>query len=296
MPQWLPWLDDSGRLSWLKVAVLLALCAPACWTAWAFWHGDLGLAWPIREALHELGRWAIRLLLAALAVTPLRWILGWPRLLQMRRMIGLAAFAYAAAHLALYTADQAFDLSAVATEIIRRGYMRIGFYALLVLTFLAATSTDGMVRSLGAELWRYIQRGIYVAAALAVVHDFMQAKLAVDEPWVMAGLFGWLMGYRVVARLFGLRRGLPVWGVGALGIAVAALTAIGEAVYFWIELGVHPARLLSAYLDAALLRPGWIVLAIGLAVTLVAFWSARRPRRAALVAGLDGTADAETRP
>src|SRR5260221_9653706 len=123
----MPWFDDRGRFSRLKCAVLADLFVPALATVWLFWHGDLSLARPVHEAIHEVGRWAFRLLVAALAVTPLRWSLDWPRLLLVRRMIGVAAFAYVVVHVVAYTADQAFDLSMVATEIIERGYLRIGF-------------------------------------------------------------------------------------------------------------------------------------------------------------------------
>src|SRR5262249_33585990 len=109
------WCDDSGRISPLKCATLAALFAPALWTAGQFLQGDPGAARPLNEALHEIGRWASRFLLAALAVTPLRWALAWPQLLAVRRMIGVAAFIYAVIHLLLYALDQEFDLSFVAT-------------------------------------------------------------------------------------------------------------------------------------------------------------------------------------
>lgn len=289
----MPWRDASGRISPLKAAAFAALFLPLLWTAWLLSHGDLGLARPVHETLREIGRWTIRLLFAALAVTPLRWSLDWPRLILVRRMIGVAAFTYAVLHLTLYAADQTFDLSQVVTGIIQRGYLRLGFYALLTMAFLAATSTDGMVRNLGEPCWRFVQRGAYVAAALAVVHDFMQAPSDVDEPWVMAGLYGWLMGYRVVAAAFHLRHGLPVRGLAVLSVTAGLLTAFGEAFYYRIEIGADPARVLDAYLDVTMLRPGWIVLAIGLAVTLAAFVARRlgRKRSAAQPAALipDGT-------
>lgn len=274
-----PWFDDSGRFSPLKLAVLTALFLPALWIGWRFWHGDVALGRPDHDAIREVGRWAIRLMLATLAITPLRWSLDWPRLLLVRRMIGVAAFAYAVLHVGVFAADQGFDLSRVATEIIQRWSLKIGFYGLLIMAFLAATSTDGMVRSLGAELWRYIHRSAYAAAAFAVAHHFMQAKTGDAAPWVMAGLFGWLIGYRLAARRRGRRHGLPVWGVAALGITAAALTCVGEALYGWIATGANPARVLAGYFDGATLRPGWIVLAIGLLATGVAFGAGRLPRR-----------------
>ena len=92
---------------------------------------DLLGARPVNEAIHQIGLWTIRWIFLALAVTPLRQILQWPRLIAVRRMIGVAAFVYAMIHFTLYTADQAFDVGKVASEIALRVYLTIGFTALL---------------------------------------------------------------------------------------------------------------------------------------------------------------------
>src|SRR4030088_2493238 len=142
-----PWQDYSGRLSPLKLAVFVALFLPGLWTAIAF-----GVGWlqprPFTEAIHQVGLWMLRFLFIALAITPLRQILQWPRLLLVRRMVGVTAFAYAFMHLTLYTADQMFDLVKVATEIVLRIYLTIGIVAVLSLAALAATSTDAMIKRL----------------------------------------------------------------------------------------------------------------------------------------------------
>lgn len=266
----MPWRDYNGRFSPLKFTVFVALFCPAMWTAWLYWHGDFGGARPLNEAIHEIGRWTIRLVFVALAITPLRWVLDWPRLMLVRRMIGVAAFAYVVLHLTLYTVDQAFDLWKVASEIVLRIYLTLGFTGLVILGVLAATSTDGMVRRLGARRWQNLHRLAYAAAAIAVVHQFMQSKADVDEPWVMTGLYLWLMGYRAISWGFGLRQRLPVWGVAALSLAAGMLTALGESVYYWIKVGVSPLRVLQADLALNSVRPGWVVLAIGAAITLAA--------------------------
>ena len=145
-----PWQDYSGRLSPLKLAVFIALFLPGLWTAFAF-----GMGWlqprPFTEAIHQVGLWMLRFLFIALAITPLRQIVQWPRLILVRRMVGVAAFTYGLAHISLYLADLKFDFAKAATEIALRIYLTIGFTALLGLTALAATSTDAMVRRLGAR-------------------------------------------------------------------------------------------------------------------------------------------------
>src|SRR5262245_9507256 len=186
----MPWFDPAGRFSPFKLAVFILLFVPAALIAFRYADGALGpLA--INQAVHQAGNWTLRLILISLAVSPLRQLLRWPRIMQVRRMIGVAAFVYAAIHLTLYAADQAFDLQKVATEILVRIYLTIGFAALLILTALAVTSTNGMVRRLGGARWRWLHRLVYGAALLGVIHFFMQTKFNVDEPWIMAGLFGW---------------------------------------------------------------------------------------------------------
>src|ERR1700676_2064728 len=143
----LPWYDYGGRFSPFKAAVLAALFIPALWIAVSYDRGLLG-AEPFNAAIRQFGDWTIRLVSIALVISPARIVLQWPALLQVRRIIGVAAFGYGAVHLSLYVADQSFDLATVATEIIVRIYLTIGFTALLGLTVLAVSSTDGWQRRL----------------------------------------------------------------------------------------------------------------------------------------------------
>jgi sulfoxide reductase heme-binding subunit YedZ len=280
-----PWQDYSGRTSPLKLAIFAALFAPALWTALSFAMGWLQPQ-PYTAAIREIGLWTIRLIFIALAITPLRSILQWSRLLLVRRMIGVAAFAYAITHFSLYTTDQMFDLAKIASEIVSRIYLTIGFTAVIGLSALAATSTDGMIRRLGSRNWQKLHRLVYLIALLAVVHYCMQSKLDLWEPSIMAGIYGWLMGYRLLARSFAVRGHLPLLWVGALGVAAAVLTALGETAYFWIAFGVDPMRVVAANWSLVTgVRPAAIVLGLGLAVTaagavrrLMALPAKRRPR------------------
>lgn len=263
-----PWTDHAGRLSPLKLAVFVALFGPGLWVALAFSQDWLG-ARPFNEAIHQLGLWTIRLLFVTLAITPLRQIVRWPRLISLRRMVGVAAFAYGLSHLGMYIASESFNLATVASEIALRIYLTIGFVALLGLAALAATSTDRMVRRLGARRWQKLHRLVYLIALLAVVHFWMQSKLNEWEPTVMAGLYLWLMGYRLLVRGSGARGGLPLYRVGALGIAAAVLTGLGEAGYFRLAYRTDLLRVIAADFSLMLgLRPAVVVFAAALAVTL----------------------------
>ena len=227
-----PWNDYSRKLSPLKLTVFVALFLPAAWTLYAFLTANLG-ARPLNEAIHQQGLWTIRLILIALAITPLKAILQWQRLVLVRRMVGVAAFAYVIFHFLLYIADQNFDLATAASEIVRRIYLTIGFVALLGLAALAATSTDKMVRRLGRK-WQTLHRLVYLICLLGLIHYSMQSKLEQWEPVIAHGIFVWLMGYRLLAARLAVRGYLPLVWVGALGIAATVLTALGEAVYFAI--------------------------------------------------------------
>ena len=264
-----PWLDYGGRFSPLKAGVFVALFIPGVLVAYGYAHDQLG-ARPLNEAIHQIGNWSLKLIFLSLAVTPARHLLQWPRLILVRRMVGVAAFGYATAHLVLYVVDQAFDLEKVAVEIAMRFYLTIGFSVLVILSAMAATSTDAMMRRLGGRGWRRLHQLIYGAAFLAVLHFFMQTKVSVNEPWVMIGLYAWLMGYRILAWARRSERRVPLWSIAGLSIASALFTALGEAIYFWLKLGTDPTLVLSANLMTTVgMRPSWVVLAITLGLVLV---------------------------
>ena len=265
---WQIWRDRRGRLSPLRIAVFAALLIPvaiAILDAQTIARG----ARPLNDLIHRTGFWALIFLITSLAVTPLRSIVRIGTLIDVRRMIGVAAFAYAAAHFLLYVADQQFNLVKVASEIVSRVYLAIGFAALLGLATLAATSTDGMVKRLGGMTWRRLHQIVYVVTLLALVHFFQQTKSDVSVPTFAAGVFGWLMGYRLLAWSRGQGE-LSALSLAALTLVVAALTFVAEAVGIGIVFNVSPWRVLQTAFDfGAEVRPGWLVLAAGLAVVVL---------------------------
>jgi sulfoxide reductase heme-binding subunit YedZ len=277
-----PWRDRSGRISAVKLIVFALLFGPGAWLALGYATATLGPR-PFTEMIHETGLWAFRLLLISLAVTPLRQVSEWPRLIVVRRMIGVASAAYAGLHLAAYAMNEAFDLWRVASEIVLRFYLAIGFMALMCLGILAATSTDGMIRRLGGGAWRNLHRLAYGIGLLAVIHYLLQSKADVSEPTVMAGLYCWLMGYRLIDWLAGDSDRAPLRTAGMLTLTVTAATAASEAMYFWLRMGVDPTRVLAANLSLAIgIRPAWFVLIFGAVVVLVGAWRILAKPRPAL--------------
>ncbi len=172
---------------------LLPLAALALGAA----RGTLG-ANPVETITHVTGGWALRLLLATLAITPLRRFAGWSFLAAWRRSLGLLAFLYATLHFATFLAlDLGFELSALAEEITERPYVTLGFTALLLLTPLALTSTRRWQRRLGRR-WLTLHRLVYVAAGLAVVHFIWLVKADLLEPLTYATVLAVLLGARLV--------------------------------------------------------------------------------------------------
>jgi sulfoxide reductase heme-binding subunit YedZ len=260
-----PWRDRHGRFEALKAAVLAAGCIPGAVLAYWWSTGALG-GRPVTEVLHGTGDWAIRYLLISLAITPAARILNWPRLLLVRRIVGLTALAYALAHLTLYAVDQKFRLDVVASEIALRFYLTIGFAVLLGLSVLGVTSTDGWMRSLGRR-WKQLHRAIYVLGAIALLHYFIQSKSNVSEPVFFAGLFVWLMLWRALPM--GWQRSLLP--LPALAVVAACAAAGVEFAWYALATGINPWRVLAASETLHFgLRPAHYVVLVGLAVAVLA--------------------------
>jgi methionine sulfoxide reductase heme-binding subunit len=286
-PAWQLWRDRRGRISALRIATLLFLLLPlakAVIEAGDIVHG----ARPLNEMIHRAGFWALVFLGVTLAVTTFRRIFRYGNLIDVRRMLGVGTFCYIAAHLALFFADQSYDVGKFIHEITHRVYLIIGAIAWLGLATLAATSTDGMVRRLGGLRWRRLHQAIYAIALLALIHYFQQTKADVTVPTFAAGLFLWLIAYRVLAWWQDSSE-LSTLSLFGLAIGVSVATFLGEAIGIAIAFHVSPMRVLGTIFDFdAGIRPGWQVLAAGLAVTVVdavmSRWKQRPARTPAVAA------------
>ncbi len=190
----------------IKAALFLACLLPLARLAWLGFNDRLG-ANPIEFITHSTGWWTLAFVLITLCVTPLRKLTGLNWLLRLRRMLGLFAFFYASLHFITYFwLDQYFDWMAIVKDIYKRPFITLGFAAFVLLIPLAATSTNAMVKRLGARRWLWLHRLIYVLAVLGVAHFWWLVKKDITEPvgfaLVLAALFG--------MRLFYLFRPLPV--------------------------------------------------------------------------------------
>lgn len=169
---------------------------------------------PVETITHTTGEWALRLLLASLAVTPLRRIFAWRQLAPYRRTLGLLAFFYACLHFATYLIlDLALEPAALFEDVLERPFVSAGFAAFVLLVPLAATSTRGMTRRLGRR-WKPLHRLVYGAGVCAVVHFLWLVKADLREPLIYASLVGLLLALRLGWWLRGTRRWASVAPVG----------------------------------------------------------------------------------
>src|SRR6476620_12500395 len=265
---WQLWRDRRGHVSLLRIATLAILLLPlikAAVQSSQIAHG----ARPINELIHRAGFWALVFLGVTLAVTPFRRIFRYGNLIDVRRVLGVCTFCYIAAHLALFFADQSYSVEKFIHEITHRVYLIVGAVAWIGLATLAATSTDGMVRRLGGPRWRRLHQAIYAIALLALNHYFQQTKADVTVPTFAAGLFLWLIGYRVLARWQDTSE-LSTVSLLALTVVVSLLTFAGDAIGIGVAFHVSPLRVLDTVFDFdAGIRPGWQVLAAGLIVVAI---------------------------
>ncbi|MFO0490395.1 MAG: sulfite oxidase heme-binding subunit YedZ [Curvibacter sp.] len=171
---------------------------PAAWLVLGAATDQLG-ANPAEALIRSTGDWALRLLCAVLAVTPMRQMLALPALARLRRMLGLFVYFYALLHLLCYAwLDMGFDVVDVTRDIIKRPFILVGFSAVVVLTPLALTSWNRATRWLGAARWQALHRLVYAVAVLAVLHFFWMRSGKNDyaEVLVYAGVLGLLLAWR----------------------------------------------------------------------------------------------------
>ena len=181
----------------LNVAIQLCVLFPVASIAWDTVQGNLG-ANPIETLTNTTGIWALRLLIASLAITPIRRTFRIPLLAPHRRMLGIAAFGYGTLHFAIYVAlDLGFELNAVAEDILERPYITVGFATFMCLLVLALTTPRQIARRLNRR-WTKIHRLVYVAGCGAVTHYLWLEK----TDWGTPLLYGSLLVLLLAERCF----------------------------------------------------------------------------------------------
>jgi ferredoxin-NADP reductase/DMSO/TMAO reductase YedYZ heme-binding membrane subunit len=216
-----PWI--GGQMPVARFGLIVNLLVPLALLVWDAHQHKLGVN-AVNFAIHTTGIIAVVCLLLSLCVTPLRALTGLSWLVQFRRSLGVYAFYYACAHLAIYFWwDRQRSLSSTVFEIVHRTYLTIGFASLALMAPLWATSFDRAIRAMGGTWWKRLHRLAYPAAILACLHFYLQVKadkrLPIAAFWILNGLLLWRLVAAVVRRVR-----MP---------AKAAIASTGAKVRFW---------------------------------------------------------------
>ena len=188
---------------------------------WAALTGHLSPD-PLADLTNETGIWTLRFLCTTLALTPLRRVTGWNRLIRFRRMTGLFAFFYGTLHFLTYViADRFAGLDfpdgilalstlrnlgkSVGQDIYKRPFITVGFTAWTSMVPLALTSTAGSIRRLGGRRWNRLHRLVYFTAAAGVVHYWWLVKADVRRPIS----YGVVVAILLLFRLYWARMRAP---------------------------------------------------------------------------------------
>lgn len=194
------WLDrvEPWARRWTRPLLWLLIIVPLVWVVARGVLGHLG-ADPIERVEDETGRWALRLLAASLAITPLFSITRWGWLVRERRFLGLSAFYAAALHVSVYIGlDNFFDIDDIIKDVVKHLWVTVGMAAFLMLLTLAITSTKGWVRRLGGRRWKQLHRIVYVAAVAGCIHFLWSVKKDITEPVIYSSAFALLFVARLV--------------------------------------------------------------------------------------------------
>ena len=195
-----------NSLHFYRYLVLINGAVPLIVLVWDAFQGQLG-ANSVNYALHVTGILSLLFLILSLCMSPLRWLSGWSGWIAFRRSLGLFAFCYSILHLAIYVGlDREFNMESTLNEIWMRRFLQVGTAGVFLMLPLALTSTNSMIRRVGARNWKSLHRLAYVVAVLGVVHYYMLVKSDVRQPIAFGIVLGGLLVGRLGHRYFGLTK------------------------------------------------------------------------------------------
>lgn len=189
------------RFIWKPIVFLLCLLPALLVVGDAFGvTGSLG-ANPIENILDRFGNWALRFIMIALAVTPLRRLTNWNWLSRFRRMFGLFTFFYAFMHFITWLVlDRELRFADISEDLLERPFITLGFVAVLLLCALALTSFTAIRRRMGRN-WQKLHYAAYIIGVLGVWHYWWQVKKDITEPLIYAVILSVLLGLRIFWHL-----------------------------------------------------------------------------------------------
>lgn len=262
-----PWQDRQRKFSALKAAAFALILAPGAWLIYQTASGELGIypMW-LGGLTYWSGVWATAVLLGALFVTPALTILSWRSLIDVRRMIGVAALAYTVGHIVVYFALRFWNLATILKEM-TSPFMITAILSTIGLLALGLTSVDAAIARMGVRGWQRLHNTVYVLSALAVLHALL-SRGSNPMQYLLAGMFFWLMAWRLIDR-YG--RGGDARSLAILAIGSALFAALLEAGLVWLKRGYPLTETLANNFTLIFGVPAaWEILGLGLLIALVA--------------------------
>ena len=193
---------STKMMSHIKPVIFVFLLLPSFFWTYQFVVGGLGVN-PIEKLMHNLGEFALRLIIATLLLSSLAQFKYFRSLQMVRRMIGLFAFYYVLLHLTTYVVlDHYFNWKFLLKDVLKRPFISLGFISFLLLIPLALTSTKAMVKKLTYKVWKDIHKLIYVIAPLATMHFFLLTKADKKEPMIYLLIIFILFAWRIFIKAF----------------------------------------------------------------------------------------------
>lgn len=179
-----------------RILTHIAALLPLAHLVWDTWRGNLTVN-PLQDWTFRTGDWALRLLVASLACTPIASLLGIKQAITVRRALGLYGFGYALLHFLVFVGvDYRFAFDLIWDDLATKRYILVGLVALLMLAPLAITSTRGWMKRLGRR-WKSLHKLTYLAIPLAVVHYIWLVKSDLRDPLFYAGIVTLLLLLRL---------------------------------------------------------------------------------------------------
>jgi methionine sulfoxide reductase heme-binding subunit len=262
----LPWRDANHQWSWLRAGAFALMFMPGLWIIYQYYDEQFGTV-PLAGLTYWSGVWATSVLVLALGVTPALTVLRWKRLIDVRRMVGVAALFYTIGHIVIYFALRRWNFPNIGVEMVTRPTLIVATLSTFGLVVLGATSFDAAVRRMGAKGWQRLHNMVYATTGLAILHYLLSPGIFPDQ-YLMSGMFFWLMGW----RLFNRRgQGRDVTALVILAVVSCLFTALFEAAWIWAYHGYKPVDTLADNFTMVLgVPPPWTILVVGLLIAVAA--------------------------
>jgi sulfoxide reductase heme-binding subunit YedZ len=277
-----PLRDRRGRISPLKASTFAAVVlVPTFAIAWPVVNDRAG-GLPEILVVYTTGLWACWLFLLSLCITPARRIFNLPQLITIRRMLGVSAVVYTILHCIVFLYLIRREFWPTLVKEYARPTIWVATASTVGFLMLAATSLDAAVARMG-KWWNYVHNATYVLTALGLGHFLLSRASTAGVPFLLSGIFFWLMAWRVLDR-FKKGTSLP-WLLG-LAVGVTAFNLGFQVAWLYLYRGRSYLRTLTteAIFDYSVpvVGPAWLpLLILGLTVPVLAAIFAR-PMRARL--------------